>query len=85
MGTLKVAIRLVFATKDAEGNIGRETKLGSFTNAMARRNENHNKVARLLVTNCSQEERSKLLGYIVDDETFDSIHPPREKVKQIYW
>lgn len=83
MQNLKV-LRLVFASQDTLG-VHRYTKLGTFSNcilhvvgskAIAAR-------AKLLFQNCLATEKDFVLGYCIDDGSFDTLNVPHEKVKQI--
>lgn len=76
MTNLKV-LRLVFASQDTNG-IHRYTKLGTFSNCILRvigRKAVATR-AKLLFTHCLENEKDFVLGYCIDDGTFDTLNVP---------
>lgn len=74
-------VSLVF--KNATNNRA-YTRCGTFTNCILRGNDNPSKLARQLVANCIQEERDDLIGYCIDDDSFNSLNVPADKIKAIH-
>ena len=82
-------LRLVFSFHTPEKGVKHTTKLGTFTNISLRGKSQTkqacNKLALNLYKNCLESEKSKLSGYCIDDDSFDTLNVPYEKIKPIYF